>query len=69
MICKESLENPCIDHDHSTDFVRGLLCNNCNSAIGLLKEDMNIINNAIKYLRYWNDYQKSQLPGMPKKES
>ena len=39
-----------VDHNHNTGVVRGLLCRNCNSAIGLLKEDVNIINNALKYI-------------------
>jgi len=39
-----------IDHDHSTGMIRGLLCVKCNSAIGLLKEDMRIMKRAIDYL-------------------
>ena len=29
-----------VDHNHETGEVRGLLCHNCNTAIGLLKEDV-----------------------------
>lgn len=39
-----------IDHNHETGIVRGLLCHNCNTAIGLLKEDTEIMKNAIKYM-------------------
>lgn len=47
-----------IDHDHSCcsgsyscgECVRGILCNNCNTAIGLLFEDRDIIRNIEKYL-------------------
>ena len=39
-----------IDHDHSIGKIRELLCRGCNSGIGFLKEDINILKNAIKYL-------------------
>lgn len=39
-----------VDHCHKTGKVRGLLCSNCNTAIGLLKEDINVLKNAINYL-------------------
>ena len=39
-----------IDHDHVTGRVRGLLCECCNSAIGLFDEDIHILNNAIEYI-------------------
>jgi len=39
-----------IDHDHVTGKVRGLLCFNCNLGIGLLQEDLIILNRAIEYL-------------------
>lgn len=40
----------CVDHNHATGQVRGLLCRGCNSAIGLLLEDKSILESAIKYL-------------------
>ena len=40
----------CVDHDHDTRKVRGLLCHRCNSALGLFKESVTILNNALKYL-------------------
>ena len=39
-----------IDHDHATGMVRGLLCHNCNTGIGMLQEDLIILNRAIEYL-------------------
>ena len=40
----------CVDHDHKTGEVRGLLCSSCNRGIGLLQDDFNVVLNAYKYL-------------------
>jgi hypothetical protein len=40
-----------IDHNHSTNKLRKLLCRDCNSAIGFVKENINTLNNIIKYLK------------------
>jgi hypothetical protein len=39
-----------VDHDHRTGDIRGLLCSNCNTAIGLLKDDPRIALQAATYL-------------------
>ena len=41
----------CVDHCHTTGVVRGLLCSNCNVAIGLLKDDERLLQRGIEYLR------------------
>ena len=43
-----------VDHNHSTGVTRELLCNSCNTGIGMLKEDKKIINAALEYLEKWN---------------
>lgn len=40
-----------VDHDHYTGKVRGLLCPNCNQALGRLKNNPNIITNLLNYVR------------------
>lgn len=40
-----------IDHDHVTGHVRGLLCSNCNCAIGLLGDDPRVIRRAAEYVQ------------------
>lgn len=57
-ICNEPASPLSIDHDHSCcsgrrtcgNCIRGLLCRECNSAIGLFREDRRRIGNAIQYL-------------------
>jgi hypothetical protein len=41
----------CVDHDHSTGVVRGLLCLNCNAGIGQLQDDVAIVEQAVTYLK------------------
>jgi hypothetical protein len=43
--------NPCIDHDHKTGIVRGILHNKCNRALGLLRDDPLMCDLAASYLR------------------
>lgn len=40
----------CVDHCHTTGVVRGLLCRNCNSALGKFKDSFDILEKAKQYL-------------------
>lgn len=39
-----------IDHNHTTNEKRGLLCRHCNTGLGLFQDDPNILRMAIDYL-------------------
>lgn len=40
-----------VDHCHVTKVVRGLLCSPCNTALGAFKDDEELLERAIAYLR------------------
>ena len=39
-----------VDHDHATGKVRALLCFHCNNMLGLAKDNIETLQNAIEYL-------------------
>lgn len=41
----------CIDHNHATGKVRGVLCHSCNVALGHFKDDISLLEKAIVYLK------------------
>lgn len=43
-------EKLAVDHDHATGKVRKLLCHNCNRALGLLKDNAEVLRKAAKYV-------------------
>jgi len=51
-----------VDHDHETGENRGLLCVACNTGIGKLKEDRNIMISAIKYLDKYSEARPNVVP-------
>lgn len=40
----------CVDHDHETNRIRGLLCDKCNRALGMLGDNVEAFKRVIKYL-------------------
>ena len=41
----------CVDHSHRTGKVRGLLCIECNTGLGRFEDKLQILINAIHYLK------------------
>ena len=39
-----------VDHDHKTNRVRGVLCFNCNQALGNVRDNLEVLRGLIDYL-------------------
>lgn len=56
VICnKKDSKSLSVDHDHRTGKVRGLLCQKCNTGIGMFEDNINLLKQGIKYLRSSNE--------------
>jgi hypothetical protein len=65
-ICKarETSLHWCVDHDHETGEVRGILCSPCNVLIGMAKDHPQVLDDAKEYLQergYYGRYQPSLI--------
>jgi len=45
----------CIDHSHTTNKVRGLVCHSCNLMLGYAYDNINILREGIEYLEKSNN--------------
>ncbi len=53
-ICKDEFENTRdahLDHNHKTGISRLVLCSNCNTGLGLFKDNIELLQVAIQYLK------------------
>ena len=48
---KRSGTEPVVDHCHTTEKVRGILCFSCNITLGHAKDNVKILESMIKYLQ------------------
>lgn len=52
--CGKKEEKLAIDHDHATKEFRGWICQNCNTSLGIFKDDINLLNKVKEYLKNGN---------------
>jgi hypothetical protein len=45
---------PQVDHDHATGKVRAILCRPCNTALGMFRDNPELVDQAAAYLRSWS---------------
>jgi hypothetical protein len=57
-ICKKEIQlsESAIDHNHVTGEFRGVLCKQCNRALGMFRDSPTILRNAIDYLEDFGNY-------------
>lgn len=60
-ICREAKAEH-VDHDHHTNRVRGLLCFNCNGALGQFRDRRDLMLRAIAYLDAGSAANVASLP-------
>jgi len=63
-ICKKSsipyiTANVVIDHDHKTGDARSWICDSCNTGLGRFKDNIELLQEGIKYLKKHEKNQKS----------
>lgn len=60
--CKRAFEwgnkqtTPHVDHCHETGVVRGILCNRCNTVLGLCSDDPKLLQSLARYLKKCHGY-------------
>ena len=72
--CKSTKSVLVFDHCHTSGTFRGWLCHSCNTAIGKLGDNIEGLQNAIRYLERSNFYfflqtTEKSLPSTPKQSS
>lgn len=56
-VCVQPLISPCVDHNHRTGKVRGILCRKCNSALGMINDSEFNLARLMAYLEWTQTVQ------------
>ena len=67
-VVKNENNHACVDHNHETGKVRGLLCDSCNRGLGYLKEDKATLRRLMAYLSYDRKQKHVYIIGALKNE-
>jgi len=67
-ICHKPMVKPCVDHDHDSGRVRGLLCHSCNNLLGLADDSPERLENAKQYLLCCSQAEQPSVGGGVKTE-
>ena len=54
-ICGSKHTVLCVDHNHETGKVRGLLCHSCNLGLGTFKDNIHLLQKSIDYLKEFGE--------------
>ena len=44
----------CVDHNHTTGNIRALLCSSCNTGLGNFKDNIDLLQKAIQYIKIYD---------------
>lgn len=62
LLCDDKFDNthaPHLDHNHKTEKIRGILCRHCNTGLGLFRDSVIRLKQAIDYLEKYDGVEQS----------
>lgn len=68
-ICLKETDRLCVDHDHTTSVIRGLLCHSCNALLGYAHEQPGRLRGAAMYLEFHRANQQAAVMAISQKQA